>query len=386
MRPLDSRPIQLIATTPFGLEAILKQELIDLGYEIESVQDGKITFKGTLRDIAKANLWLRTADRVLVKLREIKVESFEELFQNVQKIPWELWIPEDGNFIVNAKSVKSKLYSLKDIQSITEKAVIERLKFTYEDVTWFTKTGPRYKIQVSILKDIATITLDTTGPQGLHKRGYRHQSVPAPLKETLAAALVMLSYWKPDRLLLDPFCGSGTLAIEAAMIGRNIAPGLLRSFESEKWSAIPTEYFKEEKKNAYAAIKHDVDLTIEASDLSEEAIEIAKECAIEAGVDDCINFTVKDVADVQVEENYGVLITNPPYGVRIGEKKQLIEIYKQMRRIFRNRKTWSLYVITSDDRFEGTFGKKCNKRRKLYNGRLQVTYYQFFGDRPGRAK
>lgn len=383
MLSLDSRPIELMATTPFGLEAILKNEIKDLGYEINQVQDGKVSFKGTLADIPKANLWLRTADRVLVKLKEFKAETFEELFQGVKKIPWELWIPEDGNFIINGKSVKSKLYSISDCQSITEKSVIERLRCTYEDVKWFSKSGAQYRIQVSILKDMVTITLDTTGSQGLHKRGYRNQAVAAPLKETLAAALVKLSYWKADRMLLDPFCGSGTLAIEAAMIARNVAPGLLRKFESEKWHVMEEHsYWQDARKEAYAAINHDLDLNIQASDIDADAIEIAKENAIEAGVDDCITFTCRDVAEISVEENYGVMITNPPYGIRIGEKKQLIQIYKQMRRIFRNRKTWSLYIITSDDRFESTFGKKCDKKRKLFNGRLKVEYYQYFGERP----
>ncbi|WP_105615017.1 THUMP domain-containing class I SAM-dependent RNA methyltransferase [Vallitalea okinawensis] len=372
--------IELIATSTFGLEAIVKKEVKDLGFEIKQVEDGKITFLATKKDIPKANLWLRAADRVLIKLAEFKAVTFEELFQGVKAIPWEEWISEDGNFIVNGKSVKSKLYSIRDCQSITEKALVERLKKHYE-TDWFSKKGPDFQVQVSILKDVVTITLDTSGP-GLHKRGYRTQAVAAPLKETLAAALIDISYWNPSRVLLDPFCGSGTLAIEAAMMARNIAPGLTRSFDSEKWPTLNKEYWQEARKEAYAAIDLSKDLKIYASDIDESAIEIAKENAIEAGVDDCIHFDAKGVSEIKVEDNYGVLITNPPYGIRIGEKKELIKIYKDMRRIFRNRKTWSLYVITSDERFEGTFGKKCNKKRKLYNGRLKVEYYQYFGERP----
>lgn len=372
--------LELIATSTFGLESIVKKEVKDLGFEIKQVEDGKITFLGTEKDIPKANLWLRSADRVLIKLAEFKAVTFEELFQGVKAIAWEEWISEDGNFIVNGKSVKSKLYSIRDCQSITEKALVERLKKYYE-ADWFSKKGTDYQVQVSLLKDVATITLDTSGA-GLHKRGYRTQSVAAPLKETLAAALIDISYWNPSRMLLDPFCGSGTLAIEAAMMARNIAPGLTRSFDSEKWTSLKKDYWQEARKEAYAAIDLSKDLKIYASDIDEAAIEIAKENAIEAGVDDCIHFEAKGVGEIKVDDNYGVLITNPPYGIRIGEKKELIKIYKEMRRIFRNRQTWSLYVITSDERFEGTFGKKCNKKRKLYNGRLKVDYYQYFGERP----
>lgn len=373
---------EMIATSTFGLESIVKKEIKDLGMELLTVEDGKITFKGDFYDMARANLWLRCADRVLIKLAEFKAVTFEELFQGVQNIQWGQWIDKTGAFVVDSKSVKSTLYSLRDIQSISEKAIVNKLREKY-DVSWFEKTGARYGIQVSILKDRVTVTLDTSG-MGLHKRGYRQNSVEAPLKETLAAALVKISYWHENRQLLDPFCGSGTIPIEAAMIAKNVAPGLLRPFDAEKWSCVNIEIWKKVKKEAFSAMKHDEELHIVASDIDPDAIENARANAEEAGVDDAITFICRDVADVTVEENHGVMITNPPYGVRIGEKKQIIEMYKQIRRIFRNKKTWSLYMITSDQDLEKTLHRKADKKRKLYNGRLKVDYYQYFGEKPPR--
>lgn len=370
----------LIATTTFGLESIIKQEIKNLGFEILQVEDGKITFSGDLSAIPKANLWLRSADRILLKIGEFNALTFTELFEETKSLPWERWIPVDGKFTVNGKSVKSKLFSISDCQSIVKKAVVDKLSSHY-NVDWFKETGAEYTIQVSILKDIATLTIDTTGI-GLHKRGYRKNAVSAPLKETLAAALVQLSYWNNKRLLLDPFCGSGTIPIEAALIGRNIAPGLTRNFVSEEWSSIPADLWKHERVNAYQAIHYDQPINILASDIDQQAIELAKENAEEAGVDDCISFSLKDIADIQIDNNYGIMITNPPYGVRIGDKKELIGLYKNLRRIFRNKNTWSLYLITADERFVQTFGSKPSKTRKLYNGRIQVNYYQYFGKRP----
>lgn len=377
--------IELIATSTFGLESIIKDEIIKLGYEIVSVEDGKVTYKGDESAIAVSNLWLRSADRVLLKIGEFKATTFNDLFEATKALPWDEWIDVDGKFVVNGKSVKSALFSISDCQSIVEKAIIEKLKTKYKDVTWFSKSGARYRVQVALLKDIATLTIDTSG-DALHKRGYRQHSVEAPLKETLAAAMIELSYWTPDRVLQDPFCGSGTIPIEAALIGRNIAPGLNRSFDCEQWPCISKQLWKTARTNAFRAIDYNRDLLIYASDIDPEAVETAKNNAIEAGVDDCIIFETRPISAITVDDCHGVLMANPPYGKRIGESYELIKIYKEIRRIFRNKPTWSLYLITSDERFEETLGKKANKTRKLYNGRIKVNYYQYFGQRPPKKK
>lgn len=372
--------LKLIATTTFGLESVVKKELIDLGYTNIRVSDGKVAFTGDKEAIVRTNLWLRSADRILLEMGEFKALSFEELFEKTKSLPWENWITEDGKFTVTGKSVKSKLYSVPDCQSIVKKAVVEKLKNKYH-VDWFSENGPEYTIQVSILKDIATLTIDTSGA-GLHKRGYRINSVEAPLKETLAAALIQISYWNNCRTLFDFFCGSGTIPIEAALIGRNIAPGLNRNFVSMDWPQIQNEVWKREKIAAFKAINQDITLSINGYDINPKAIQIAKENAIEAGVDDCINFEVKDATKISVTEPYGILISNPPYGERIGEEKEIEVIYKALGDTFINQPTWSLYFLTSVEKFEDLFGKKANKKRKLYNGRIKVDYYQYFGRKP----
>lgn len=372
--------LKIIATTSFGLEAIVKKELLDLGYKDLEVCDGKVAFIGTTQDIVRTNLWLRSADRILLELGEFKALSFEELFEKTKALPWEKWITIDGKFTVTGKSVKSKLYSVPDCQAIVKKAVVEKLKSKYH-VDWFSETGPEYTIQVSILKDIASLTIDTTGV-GLHKRGYRLKSVEAPLKETLAAALIQISYWNKNRILYDFFCGSGTIPIEAALIGKNIAPGLNRTFVSMDWPQISKDIWKKEKTAAFKAIDQNIKLNIKAYDIDSEAISIAKENALEAGVDDCISFEVKDATKISIKEAYGILITNPPYGERIGEKKEIIKLYQSLGKIFEKEPTWSLYFLTSVEKFESYFGKKANKKRKLYNGNIKVDYYQFFGLKP----
>ena len=319
--------LELIATATFGLEAVVKREIQNLGYKIIKSEDGKITYMGDERAIVRSNLWLRSADRVLLKMAEFRACEFEELFQQTKALPWEELIPIDGKFTVTGTSVKSKLHSVPACQSIVKKAIVEKLK-EYYCVDRFDETGAAYTVKVTLLKDNVTLTVDTSGA-GLHKRGYRVCDVAAPIKETLAAAMVQLSFWREDRLMMDPCCGSGTVPIEAAMIGRNIAPGLNRSFASEGWELIPAEVWKEERKAAYDAINYDTQLRIFAFDIDPKAIEAAKENAIEAGVDDCIVFKCMDMRKIQAHEPRGIIITNPPYGERIGEAKQIAAIYRK---------------------------------------------------------
>ncbi len=374
--------IELIATTTFGLEAVVRRELEDLGYKDLVTENGKITFKATERDIPIVNLWLRSADRVLLKMGDFRATTFEELFEKTKSLPWDEWITEDGEFTVEGKSVNSKLYSISDSQAIVKKAVVEKMKTRYNR-DWFEETGPKFTIEVSLLKDIATLTIDTSGP-GLHKRGYRSHSVEAPLKETLAAALIQLSYWNRDRLLLDPFCGSGTIPIEAAMIGKNMAPGLNRNFASEEWPRVKKEYWHDARRNAWDMMYKDHKLRILASDIDKNAIEVAKENAYNIGLEEDISFTTKDVRDLKLKDNYGVIICNPPYGERIGEKREVNRLYRDMGEIFKRLDTYSIYILTSEGDFENLYGKKADRKRKLYNGRIKVDYYQYYGPRPPR--
>ena len=395
--------LEIIAATTFGLEAVAKREIEALGYKILRAEDGKITFMGDERAVACANLWLRTADRVQIKMAEFEALEFEDLFQQVKAIAWEEWIPPEGKFIVNGSSVKSKLSSVPACQSVAEKAIVEKLKECY-GIERFAKSGALYDIKITLLKNRVTVTLDTTGP-GLHKRGYRQASVEAPIKETLAAAMLQLSFWKKDRILVDPCCGSGTIPIEAAMIGRNIAPGISRSFASEAWEAIPAALWKEERKAAFAAIDQECELRIYASDLDPKAVKAAKENAEEAGVDDCIVFRNADIAAALgaaedaprgaraqtasrepfevLRAESGVIVTNPPYGERIGDRASIDSIYEVYRRFFTEHPSWSLFAITADKTIESkAFGRPADRRRKLYNGRLEVCYYQFHGQKP----
>ncbi|MBW4828031.1 MAG: class I SAM-dependent RNA methyltransferase [Clostridiaceae bacterium] len=374
--------IELIATSTFGLESVVKREVSTLGYEDIEVENGKVTFKCDEKAIPKSNIWLRTADRVLLKMGEFKATSFEELFERTKALPWEDWITEDGEFTVVGKAVDSKLMSVPDCQAIVKKAVVEKLRTKY-NTEWFKETGAKFTIQVSILKDIATLTIDTSG-EGLHKRGYRLESVEAPIKETLAAALVQLSFWNHERVLVDPFCGSGTIAIEAAMIGKNIAPGIQRNFAAEEWPRVKKEYWKDERISARKAIIQDRDLKIIASDIDKKAAKIAEENAFEIGVDDCIEFKTEDVLNLKLNDKYGVIISNPPYGERIGEKEEVEKLYREIGKRFNKLDTWSIYILTSNTGFEKLYGKKADRRRKLFNGRIRVDYYQYYGPRPPR--
>ena len=371
---------ELIATTTFGIEGVVKREIVNLGFEVLKTENGKVTFLSDAAGIAKANLWLRTADRVLLKIGEFRAVTFDELFNKTSKLDWGNYIPVDGKFIVNGKSVKSKLFSISDCQAIVKKSIVENLKKKY-NVSWFKETGADYTVLISILKDVATLTIDTSGI-GLHKRGYRIQNVEAPLKETLAATLVLLSFWNKDRNFYDVFCGSGTIPIEAAMIGKNIAPGLNRDFASKHWPLIGENLWKEETKKAYLAIDHDIELNIFASDISKKNLEAAIENAEEAGVDDCITFGKSDFKDVNYKEDYGVLISNPPYGERLSEEHLVKKLYSDMGKIFNKLDTWSKYILTSYEGFEEVYNKKADRQRKLYNGRIEARYYQYYGPRP----
>ena len=382
--------LELIATASFGLEAVVRREIENLDYKIIATEDGKVTYLGDERALVKSNLFLRAADRVLLKMGEFTAVTFEELFQQIKGLPWEEWIPPEGAFVVNGTSVKSKLHHIPSCQSIVKKAIIERLSSVY-GIKEFEETGPKFDIKITILKDRVTVTIDTSG-KGLHKRGYRQGSVEAPIKETLAAALVMLSFWNKDRVLVDPFCGSGTIAIEAAMIALNIPPGIGREFASEEWEGIGKEIWKEERRKAFEGIlQHD--LKIYASDIDPKAIEMAQENAAEAGVDQVINFKVADVIKLadQLDESgqsklgqykNGIIITNPPYGERIGDVQAIKEAYKGLKSFLEKRPDWSLFIITSDRNLESKiYGRPANRRRKLYNGRIETTFYQFHGEK-----
>lgn len=370
--------INIIVTSNFGLESVVKRELYDLGYDELKVQDGRIKLNGDLRDVAILNLRLRCAERVLIEIDNFKALSFEELFDKISETNWADWISKDGNFIVNAKSYKSKLFSLSDIQRISEKAIVKSLQKTYS-VNRFAKTEERYSIEISIRNDIASVTLDTSG-DGLHKRGYREASYKAPITETLAAAMVELSYWNPDRLLVDPFCGSGTILIEAAMIGKNIAPGLMRKFDFEHFIFMDEKFMKEEKARCYSEIDYDKKLNIIGSDISRKAIDIAKMNAEILGLEDDIRFFTKDIRELDLVDNYGVIITNPPYGVRIGgEEVEELEI--ALKNLYKSVPSYSMYVISADEALEKNLGKS-DKNRKLYNGRLLSYLYQYFGPKP----
>lgn len=372
--------IKLIATTTFGLESTVKRELINMGYDNLTVSDGAIEIEGSYNDIPILNINLRSSDRILLVMGRFKALSFDELFEGTKSLPWGDIIPEDGHFIITGKSVKSTLYSVPDCQSIVEKAIVNKLKQKYK-VSWFQKTGAIYKVQVSILKDIVTLTIDTTGP-ALNKRGYRDSAVAAPLKETIAHALIDLSYYRPERTLLDPCCGSGTIAIEAAFKAKNIAPGISRKFVSEDWDIIDASVWKSTRSKAFSSIKVDFTPTIYASDIDKNAIEIAMHNAVNAGVDDCIIFENKPLNQVKLPCRYGVCICNPPYAERMGEIDEVEQLYRDMGKLFRDDNTWSVYVITSHEGFEKLYGKRADKKRKLFNGSVKVDYYQYFGLRP----
>lgn len=370
---------ELIATSSFGLEAIVKRELNDLGLEVTKTDNGHIYFNGDAIDIARANINLRCADRILINLKSFKAESFEELFDGIYELPWNDILDEDSNFIVEGRSHKSKLFSISDCQRITEKAIIKKLQMKH-DISRFSKSSHRHRLEISLLNDIASITLDTSG-DSLHKRGYRDKQGAAPLKETMAAALVKLSFYNKDRPFFDPFCGSGTIPIEALLIARNIAPGLDRDFDSMNFKFIDADLFKKARMEAMEKIDYKSKVYIDASDISHKSIAIAKHNLENLGLSDDIRFFVKDFRDVDIKNNYGVMITNPPYGKRL-EEDNLRSLYSDFGKKIKNLDTWSIYVLTSYEDIERDFSRKADKNRKLYNGSLKTYYYQFYGKKP----
>lgn len=372
--------IELTAITLFGLEALAAREIRDLGYETVTVEDGRVTFIGDEMAICRSNLWLRTAERVLVKLGEFEATTFEALFEQTKALPWTDWIPENAAFPVKGYALKSKLFSVPDCQSIIKKAVVESMKQVYPN-TWFEEKGPLYQIQFALMKDRATLMIDTSG-DGLHKRGYRENANEAPLRETLAAAMVQLSVWNAGKALIDPFCGSGTIPIEAALIGANIAPGLQREFAAQSWERIPKALWWDARKEAHAQIKSEQAFRIVASDIDAKNIALAKENAALAEVEEWISFEQLPVKEITSQDSYGCILCNPPYGERLGELKEAENLYRQMGRIFSRFDTWSYYILTSHEKFEHLFGRKANKRRKMYNGMLKCNLYQYFGPRP----
>ena len=376
--------LELIAPCHFGLESVLKREVLDLGYEISSVEDGRVSFWGDAQAICDANVFLRTAERILLKVGAFKAETFEELFDKTKAIPWENYIPKDGKFwVTKAASVKSKLFSPSDIQSIMKKAMVERLKQKYH-VEWFAEDGASYPVRVFLMKNIVTIGIDTSGTS-LHKRGYRQMTVKAPITETLAASLIMLTPWKKERILVDPFCGSGTFPIEAAMMAANIAPGMNRSFTAEGWeNLIPKKAWYDAMDEAHELVNTDIDVDIQGYDLNPGAVKAARQNAKDAGVEQLIHFQERAVKDLRHPKKYGFIITNPPYGERLEEKKDLPVLYKEFGESFKRLDTWSAYMITSYEEAEKYFGRKADKNRKIYNGMLKTYFYQFQGPKPPR--
>ena len=377
---------ELIAPCHFGLEAVLKKEVTDLGYEISQVEDGKVTFWGDEAAICRANVFLRTAERVMVKAGSFRATTFEELFQGTKALPWEDLIPEDGKFwVAKATSIKSKLFSPSDIQSIMKKAMVERLKEKY-GVSWFPETGSSYPLRVFIYKDVVTIGLDTTGVS-LHKRGYRTMTSKAPITETLAAALILLTPWHRDRILVDPFCGSGTFPIEAAMMAANMAPGMNRTFLAEDWkNLIPRKCWYEAGDEAADLVDDQVEVDIQGYDIDGEVVRAARQNAQSAGVDHMIHFQQRPVRELSHPKKYGFIITNPPYGERIEEKKNLPELYRQFGEQFAAMDSWSAYVITAYEDAEKYMGRKADKNRKIYNGMMKTYFYQFLGPKPPRRR
>ena len=376
------RKMELIAPCHFGLEAVLKKEIYDLGYEISQVEDGRVTFEGDEEAICRSNIFLRTAERVMVQIGRFHATTFDELYENMKALPWEKWIPQDGKFWVKkASSVKSKLFSASDIQSICKKAMVDRLKMTYH-TDWFEEDGASFPVRVFLLKDEVTVALDTTG-EPLHKRGYRTWTSKAPISETLAAALIMLTPWRADRILVDPFCGSGTFLIEAAMMAANMAPGMNRSFTAEAWThVIPKQLWYDTVEEAQEMVDLDVETDLQGYDLDPDMIKIARANAKQAGVEKLIHFQQRDVADLKHSKKYGFIITNPPYGERLEEKKDLPALYTTIGEVYRNLDAWSLYMITSYEEAERYIGRKADKNRKLYNGMIRTYFYQFMGPKP----
>lgn len=378
--------MEWIAPCHFGLESVLKREIQDLGYEIAQVEDGRVTFYGGADAACRANVFLRTAERVLLKAGSFKAVTFDELFEKTKAIPWENYIPKNGKFwVAKASSVKSKLFSPSDIQSIMKKAMVDRLRSRYH-VQWFQEDGASYPLRVFLMKDIVTIGIDTSG-DSLHKRGYRPSAGKAPISETLAAALIMLTPWKKDRILVDPFCGSGTFPIEAAMMACNIAPGMNRSFLAEDWTnLIPRKHWYNALEEAQDLVHMEESLDLQGYDIDPEVVKNARENAATAGVDHLIHFQQREVAKLRHPKKYGFIITNPPYGERLEEKEMLPGLYRQIGEVYEKLDAWSMYLITSYQDAERYIGRKADKNRKIYNGMIRTYYYQFLGPKPPKRR
>lgn len=375
---------ELIAPCHFGMEAVLKREILDLGYDITAVDNGKVTFAADAEGICRANIFLRTTERILLKAAEFKAETFDELFEGIRAVEWERYIPENGKFwVAKASSVSSKLFSPSDIQRIVKKAMVESLKKTYH-TDWFSEDGAQYPLRVSIRKDIVTVGLDTTGVS-LHKRGYRKHTAAAPLTETLAAAILLLSPWKRDRILVDPFCGSGTIPIEAAMIANNIAPGMNREFLSEGWTnLIPKKEWYEVGQEAMDLVDRHTDVTIQGYDLDADVLKMARANAALAGVDEQIHFQQRDILNFRSPKKYGFVISNPPYGERLSTKDEMELLYRTIGNVIKENETWSFFLLSGYEDAQRAIGKKATKNRKIYNGMMKTYLYQFMGTKPPR--
>lgn len=376
---------EYISPCHFGLEAVLKREIMDLGYEITKVEDGKVSYTGDEYSCARANMFLRTTERVLLKVASFHAETFDELFENTKSIPWENYIPKDGKFwVAKANSVNSKLFSPSDIQSIMKKAIVEKMKIKYQ-IDWFEESGNSYPIRVTIIKDEVTVCIDTSG-ESLHKRGYRKLTSKAPITETLAAALIMLTPWNKDRLLVDPFCGSGTIPIEAAMIGANIAPGIKRNFLAEDWTNLYSkDIWVKAREEASDIICKDIEMNIQGYDIDGEIVNAARQNARLAEVDHLIHFQQKPLKELSSGKHYGFIITNPPYGERLEDKKELPELYREMGKVFGALNNWSYYIITGYEDAQKYIGRNADKNRKIYNGMIKTYFYQYMGPKPPKT-
>ncbi|HWT75251.1 MAG TPA: class I SAM-dependent RNA methyltransferase [Mobilitalea sp.] len=376
------KQFEYISPCHFGLEAVLKRELTDFGCEITKVEDGKVSFTGDVSTCARANMFLRTTERVLLKVSSFQAETFDELFEKTKMIPWEEYLPKDGKFwVAKANSVNSKLFSPSDIQSIMKKAIVERMKLKYKQ-DWFEESGNSYPLRVTILKDEVTVCIDTSG-ESLHKRGYRRLTSKAPITETLAAALIMLTPWNKDRMLVDPFCGSGTIPIEAAMIGAKIAPGIQRTFLAETWKEMfPDSIWEQTRQEANDLMNKNVEMSIQGYDIDGEIVKAARQNARWAGVDQFIHFQQKPLRELSSSKKYGFIITNPPYGERLEEKKELPGLYNEMGKVFGALDSWSYYIISAYEDAQKYIGRQADKNRKIYNGMMKTYFYQYMGPRP----
>lgn len=382
---------ELIAPCHFGMEAVLKREIADLGYEISNVENGKVTFLGDAEAIVRANIFLRTTERILLKTASFRAVTFDELFESIKAVPWELYLPKDAKFwVTKANSVSSRLFSPRDIQKIVKKAIVERMKQVYH-VDYFEESGASYPLRISIVKDVVTVGIDTTG-ESLHKRGYRKFTAPAPVTETLAAAMILLSPWHADRLLVDPFCGSGTIPIEAAMIALDMAPGMNREFIAEEWgNLIPKKVWYDAADEAQERIRTDIELSIQGYDLDEEVLKMARANAKLAGVESYIHFQKREIKEFSSPKSYGFVISNPPYGERLSTKEEMFALYRELGKIMSDNKTWSFFLLSGYEDAQkaiaaGGSRKKATKNRKIYNGMIKTYLYQYMGDKPPKRK